>query len=256
MKFVIDAGHGGKDPGAVGNGLREKDLTLTLALRIGELLAARGTEIHYTRMTDVFLELSDRAALANQLGAVYFLSVHINAGGGTGFETFVQTGSTGATVAYQNVIHRRVALLYAQDGLPDRGAKQANLAVLRETSMPAILLEYGFIDSAKDAARLADPDWLERIAQATCAGVAAAFGLPDVPDETAAEQESMKAPKETMQLEQWQWKMLGDSLDGLYRKGLLGDYKWAEKAYEGKLTQTELAWLNTVVYARQEGIKV
>jgi N-acetylmuramoyl-L-alanine amidase len=256
MKIVIDAGHGGKDPGAVGNGLREKDLTLTLALRIGGLLVARGAEVQYTRMTDAFVELSDRATFANQLGADYFMSVHINAGGGTGFETFVQTGSSGATVAYQNVIHRRVALLYSQEGLPDRGAKQTNLAVLRETHMPAILLEYGFIDSAKDAARLANPDWIERLAQATCAGVASAFGLPDAPDESTAEQETTKTPKEMMQLEQWQWKMLGDSLDGLYRKGLLGDYKWAEKAYKGELTHTELVWLNTVVYARQQGIKV
>ncbi|TNJ68239.1 glycoside hydrolase [Paenibacillus hemerocallicola] len=61
---------------------------------------------------------------------------------------------------------------------------------------------------------------------------------------------------DTMQLEQWQWKMLGDSLDGLYRKGLLGDYVWAEKAYKGELMQTELAWLNTVVFAREKGVKM
>lgn len=53
-----------------------------------------------------------------------------------------------------------------------------------------------------------------------------------------------------------QWKMLGDSLDGLYRKGLLGDYKWAEKAYTGVLTHAELAWLNTVVFSREKGVKV
>ncbi|MEF3313517.1 N-acetylmuramoyl-L-alanine amidase [Paenibacillus sp. GYB004] len=61
---------------------------------------------------------------------------------------------------------------------------------------------------------------------------------------------------DTMKLEQWQWKMLGDALDGLYRKGLLGDYGWATKAYEGKLTQTELAWINTVVFAREKGVVV
>lgn len=61
---------------------------------------------------------------------------------------------------------------------------------------------------------------------------------------------------ETMQLEQWQWKMLGDSLDGLYRKGLLGDYRWAEKAYRGELTQAELAWLNMVVFARKSGVTI
>lgn len=58
---------------------------------------------------------------------------------------------------------------------------------------------------------------------------------------------------EAMRLEQWQWKMLGDSLDGLYRIGLISDYKWAEKAYTGVMTQTELAWLNAVMSARHIG---
>ncbi|RKN85377.1 DUF1906 domain-containing protein [Paenibacillus ginsengarvi] len=61
---------------------------------------------------------------------------------------------------------------------------------------------------------------------------------------------------ETMRLEQWQWKMLGDSLDGLYHKGLISDYTWAEKAYKGVMTASELAWLNTVMLARENGIEV
>jgi N-acetylmuramoyl-L-alanine amidase len=247
MRIVIDAGHGGKDPGAVGNGLREKDLTLTLAKRIGKLLAARGAEVYYTRDSDVFVELSDRAMFANQLGADYFMSFHINAGGGTGFETFVQTGSSGATVANQNVIHRRVALLYAQEGLPDRGAKQANLAVLRETHMPAILLEYGFIDSAKDAARLADPAWLERLAQATAAGVSAAFGLPDAVPEAKhvvidEEENIMK-----LDLTHEGWAALAGSLQKAYDGGLLGDYRFVEKASKGLLTWSELDVANNLI---------
>ncbi|TBL69324.1 hypothetical protein EYB31_36295 [Paenibacillus thalictri] len=54
----------------------------------------------------------------------------------------------------------------------------------------------------------------------------------------------------------WQWKLLGDALDGLYKKGLISDYTWAEKAYKRELTQSELAWLNTIIYARQQGIGV
>lgn len=61
---------------------------------------------------------------------------------------------------------------------------------------------------------------------------------------------------DTLKLETWQWKMLGDTLDGLYRKGVIGDYSWAEKAYTGKLTASELAWLNTVIFARQAGVEV
>lgn len=181
MKIMIDAGHGGKDPGAVANGLREKDLTLTLALRIGELLMGRGAEVHFTRATDVFVDLSARARMANDEDVDYFLSVHINAGGGTGFESFTYLGTSGETERVRSVIHGRVAAVFASAGLPDRGRKQANLAVLRETRMPAVLLEYGFIDNAKDAALLRDPAFLECLAQATADGVAEAFGLPKSP---------------------------------------------------------------------------
>lgn len=66
----------------------------------------------------------------------------------------------------------------------------------------------------------------------------------------------VEGEEEEIQMEQWQWKMLGDALDGLFRKGLLSDYKWAEKAYSGTLTATELSWLNTIAYARQQGIEV
>ncbi|MFD0868753.1 N-acetylmuramoyl-L-alanine amidase [Paenibacillus residui] len=65
-----------------------------------------------------------------------------------------------------------------------------------------------------------------------------------------------KKEDDTLKLETWQWKMLGDTLDGLYRKGVIGDYSWAEKAYTGKLTASELAWLNTVIFARQAGVEV
>jgi len=177
MKFMIDPGHGGKDPGAVANGLREKDLTLTLALRIGELLMRRGAEVYFTRATDVFVELSERARMANVAGVDYFLSIHINAGGGSGFESYTYTGTGGATVEYQNVIHRNVAPVFTATGMPDRGQKQANFAVLRETKMPAILLEYGFIDHPRDAALLRDSAFLDRLAQVTADGVGEAFGL-------------------------------------------------------------------------------
>ena len=187
MKIMIDPGHGGKDPGAVANGLREKDLTLEIGLRIGELLMSRGAEVHFTRVLDEFVELSERARMANAAGVDYFLSVHINAGGGSGFESYTYPGTTGATAAYRNVIHRRVASVFTSAGFSDRGQKQANLAVLRETKMPAVLLEFGFIDNPRDAAKLKDPAWLEQLAQATAAGVAEAFGLPE-PAETDSAQ--------------------------------------------------------------------
>ncbi len=95
-----------------------------------------GVEVLYTRMDDCFLELSERAAIANKLKADYFVSVHINAGGGTGFESYVHPNANSATIAYQNVIHAEI--MKSLGNVNDRGKKRANYAVLRETKMPAI----------------------------------------------------------------------------------------------------------------------
>ncbi|WP_029761895.1 N-acetylmuramoyl-L-alanine amidase family protein, partial [Geobacillus thermodenitrificans] len=103
MKFVIDWGHGGSDPGAVGNGLREKDLTMKIGKMIGDMLGEyEGVQVIYTRTDDRYLSLEERAEIANKAGADFFLSVHINAGGGTGFESYVYNGNVSqATIAYQ-----------------------------------------------------------------------------------------------------------------------------------------------------------
>jgi N-acetylmuramoyl-L-alanine amidase len=177
IRIVLDAGHGGNDPGAVANGLKEKDLTLTIVKHIGRLLGEyEGVEVHYTRTSDRFLELSERAAIANKLNADYFISVHINAGGGTGFESYVYNGNvSAATIAYQNVIHAEI--MKAIGNVTDRGKKRANLAVLRETKMPAILTENLFIDNANDAAKLKSDQFLQQIAYGHVQGIVKAFGL-------------------------------------------------------------------------------
>jgi N-acetylmuramoyl-L-alanine amidase len=177
MKLVIDPGHGGHDPGTVANGLKEKDLTLTIAKHIGRMLAEyEGVEVHYTRTDDRFLELSERAAIANKLKADYFISIHINAGGGTGFESYIYNGNVNAkTIAYQNVIHAEI--MRAIGGVKDRGKKRANYAVLRETNMPAILTENLFIDNANDAAKLKSDQFLQQIAYGHVIGLEKAFGL-------------------------------------------------------------------------------
>jgi N-acetylmuramoyl-L-alanine amidase len=177
MKLVIDPGHGGHDPGAVANGLKEKDLTLTIAKHIGRMLAEyEGVEVHYTRTDDRFLELSERAAIANKLKADYFISVHINAGGGTGFESYIYNGNVGsATIAYQNVIHSEI--MKAIGNVTDRGKKRANYAVLRETNMPAILTENLFIDNRNDATKLKSEQFILQVAHGHVQGIVKAFGL-------------------------------------------------------------------------------
>lgn len=177
MKIVLDAGHGGKDSGAVGNGLQEKNLTLNIVKKIGNLLAEyKGVDIIYTRTDDRFIELSERAAIANKAKADFFLSVHINAGGGTGFESYVYNGNVSAkTIAYQNVIHGEI--VRAIGNVTDRGKKRANYAVLRETKMPAILTENLFIDNTNDAAKLKSEQFLLQIAHGHVEGIVKAFGL-------------------------------------------------------------------------------
>jgi N-acetylmuramoyl-L-alanine amidase len=177
VRIVLDAGHGGQDSGAVGNGLREKDLTLKIVKHIGRLLSEyEGVEVHYTRTDDRFLELSERAAIANKLKVDLFISVHINAGGGTGFESYIYNGNVNAkTIAYQNVIHAEI--MKAIGGVKDRGRKRANYAVLRLTNMPAILTENLFIDNANDAEKLKSDQFLQQIAYGHVIGLEKAFGL-------------------------------------------------------------------------------
>jgi len=174
---VIDAGHGGKDPGAVGFGLRESDVTLRFALMLRDELGAYEVRVHLTRATDVFLELSERAAIANRLGASLFVSPHCNAGGGTGFESYIYTKAGEATAAIQNAIHGELAAYMAQHGIRDRGKKRANYAVLRETRMAAVLLELAFIDNEHDNRLLRDDGFLRGAAAAAARGIAKALGL-------------------------------------------------------------------------------
>jgi N-acetylmuramoyl-L-alanine amidase len=176
MKIHLDAGHGGKDPGAVGFELKEKDLTLAIVKKIGKILDQyKDVKVYYTRKDDRFLELSERAALANKEDADFFISVHINAGGGTGYETFISSNASDKSVAYQNMIHPEI---YKQLGkVKDRGKKRANYAVLRQTKMPAILTEILFIDTLNDNKLLKQDDYLDKVAQGHVNGLVKAFGL-------------------------------------------------------------------------------
>lgn len=189
----IDAGHGGSDPGTSGNGLREKDLTLDVSLKVGNRLAAHGFDVRYTRTSDVFIGLADRAIKAGKDNANYFLSVHFNSDAeddtnplyGTGFESFVMQGyDTGETGRIRSAIHDVVASYFVANGLPNRGKKQASFQVLRETTMSASLLELGFLDNATDASKLKDENFKNGLIEAIVKGVCVAFGIayyPPVP---------------------------------------------------------------------------
>lgn len=177
VKIFIDPGHGGNDPGAVANGLKEKDLTLKIAKYMRNYLLANyaGVSIRMSRENDKTVSLSARTSDANKWGANAYISIHINAGGGTGFESYVYPGVGKATKDLQNAIHGEVMKVFS--GFRDRGKKQANFHVLRETKMNAVLTENGFIDTKKDADFLKSEANLRKIGEAHALGVAKYFGL-------------------------------------------------------------------------------
>ncbi|KGA96882.1 N-acetylmuramoyl-L-alanine amidase [Alkalihalobacillus alcalophilus ATCC 27647 = CGMCC 1.3604] len=176
IKIFIDPGHGGSDPGAVGNGLREKDLTLSIAKALKKYLEQyENVEVRLSREDDRALTLKQRTDMANAWGADYFISVHVNAGGGTGFESFIWNGGvSSATISNQNVMHSEIM---KELKVRDRLKKRANFHVVRETRMPAILPEFMFIDNASDAKLLKDPAFLNKCAKGMENGLVAIFGL-------------------------------------------------------------------------------
>jgi len=178
IKLVIDPGHGGKDPGAVGNGLKEKELCLHLGKLVAEKLSAYEVEVTLTRTSDIDLDLDVRCDIANNMQADYFCSIHINAGGGTGFESYTYINSSSNTEKLRDIVHSIVAGYYKSAGFTDRGKKRANFAVLRDTEMPAVLLENLFIDNRNDANKLKDTIFLDGLAGVIASGLVNALGIP------------------------------------------------------------------------------
>lgn len=217
FSVVLDAGHGGKDPGCIGSSKanREKDIALNIVLEIGRLLASNQPDISviYTRKTDVFLELGRRAEIANDAKANLFISVHVNAlpkgsRKATGVQSYtlsLKTVSTNLEVEkrensvialegenakkynYNHSAESDIMFELMQDadmkesvkfatlaqksmvngaGRQDMGVRQANLAVLRLTYMPSVLLEVGFISTPSEERFLMTKDGQNRLARA------------------------------------------------------------------------------------------
>ena len=177
VKVFIDPGHGGTDSGAVGNGLQEKNLTLQISTRIRDILLDEynNVSVLMSRTGDTFPSLAARTNQANSWGADFFLSVHINAGGGTGYEDFIYPGSGAPTTTYQSIIHSEILKLV---NFSDRGKKQQDFHVLRESNMPALLTENGFIDNGTDAAKLKTASFIESLARGHVNGIVKCFNLP------------------------------------------------------------------------------
>ncbi len=170
ISVIIDPGHGGKDPGAIGiGGLQEKDVILPISIRVAQILQQNGVQAVLTRNSDFFVSLQGRVDLAEQRNADLFVSIHANSVGlsrpdVSGLEVYYY--SSGANLA-QTV---RSSILSSVN-VRDRGVRKARFYVLRKSSMPAILVETGYVTGREDAAKLASPQYREQMAQGIANGI-------------------------------------------------------------------------------------
>ena len=147
---VMDAGHGGSNPGATYNGRQEKDHALALALAVGRILEQNGVDVYYTRTTDIYESPYQKAMEGNALGADYFVSIHRNSSPYpnqyTGIETLVYNRYGEAARLARNINDQLVQVGYEDQGVNER----TNLVVLNRTEMPSVLVEVGFINTDAD----------------------------------------------------------------------------------------------------------
>lgn len=169
---LVDPGHGGRDVGAVGNGIFESNVVLAISLRLGRILEGMGYTVVYTRTDNTEVELQPRVDLGQRVGADVFISVHANSlesrlSSVSGVETFYAPGATVsgrlATLVQNQII--------AMTGARNRGVKTARFHVIRRSSMPAILIETGFVTNPQESANLNNPTYQETMAQAIARGV-------------------------------------------------------------------------------------
>ena len=170
---IIDPGHGGPDPGAIGiGGIRETDVVLDVSKIVKKLLSEKGVKVRLTRNSEIDLDLPPRVSYANRTGADIFVSIHANASRGkkrdiNGLETFYYRGWRGKLLAKRIQKH----ILSVSPGSPDRGVKQGRFYVIKNTRMPAVLVEIGFLTGRLDARRLDKAIHRKRIAYAIAKGI-------------------------------------------------------------------------------------
>ncbi|MGF1990236.1 MAG: N-acetylmuramoyl-L-alanine amidase [Nostoc sp. ZfuVER08] len=167
---LIDPGHGGKDPGAVGlGGLREKDIILPIGKKIAQILQQNGVQVILTRDSDYFVTLPGRVQLAERANADVFVSIHANAIGPgrsdvNGLETYYYDSGLSLARTVHNTILQNI-------NVKDRGVRRARFYVLRKSSMPSILVETGYVTGRDDNAKLRTSAYQNQMAEAIARGI-------------------------------------------------------------------------------------
>ena len=200
-KVFLGVGHGGKDPGAVGGGLKEKDVNLAIALACQNELAKYGVLVKLSRTGDADDPLSEEIRECNAFGPDLALDIHINAGGGKGFEVFhALAGGKGKVLA--EMIEQEVLAM----GQTSRGCKtRANSAgrdyygFVRSTKCPAVIAEFGFIDNTADRAKFDEAAEMDAIGRAYARGILKTLGY-DVQAQPTATDPAVQILRDKLQL--------------------------------------------------------
>ncbi|MCD8370312.1 MAG: N-acetylmuramoyl-L-alanine amidase [Clostridiales bacterium] len=247
-RVIIDAGHGGADPGAVYMGRLEKDDNLALALTVGQILADHEIDVSFTRVTDVYQSPLAKAEMANRWNADYFVSIHRNAmerpGTASGFQSLIYESGGEAEKLAKNI----QAALHAL-GEPELGiVERPGLIVLRRTEMPAVLVEAGFLDNEADN-QFFDASF-DEIAQSIAQGIMKT--IRDAQEDPGYYQIQVGAFADRAQAERLLGELIGQGLpaflvyqDGLY-KVRVGAYlsldyaAWTERTLRGAGYETIL----------------
>ncbi|HJC92196.1 MAG TPA: N-acetylmuramoyl-L-alanine amidase [Candidatus Mediterraneibacter excrementigallinarum] len=233
--IMLDAGHGGKDPGAVYNGRQEKDDALALTLAIGEILQERGIDVLYTRTTDVYESPYQKAMEANAAGVDFFVSIHRNSyptdNAVSGVESLIYDRSGIKLEMAENINDQLESIGFVNLGVKER----PGLVVLRRTKMPAVLVEVGFINSDTDN-QLFD-DNFDDIALAIAEGILETLGQSSGPDssgytvQVGSYRNPANADRLVSELREQDFPIEIAEGDGLFRV-MVGAYPTLEEAVE------------------------
>jgi N-acetylmuramoyl-L-alanine amidase len=171
---MLDPGHGGKDPGAIGpSGLREVDVILPVAKRVAEILERQGIAVKMTRNSDYFVGLDERVTMSRDAGASLFVSIHANSIDGRPDVNGLELYHYNLGQSFAETVHSTVLDYVNKNGfyLADRHVRSARFLVLRKSSIPAILVETGYLTSEEEAARLRRDDYQRVMAEGIAKGI-------------------------------------------------------------------------------------
>jgi len=207
--IVIDAGHGGSDSGAIGTlnqaSVYEKDLTLSMALKVRDILRNNGYHVEMTRETDTYPTLQARAIFANDSNAAIFVSIHINSVSGmpnvSGTEVYYSSINNGSDYGVKSsTLAKNIQdALIAELSSKNRGVKQAEHVVTRTSLMPAALVEVGFISNEEELKNMASDEYQNKVANAIAAGITKTIVKTAIPANKAE-----LAEQRRKDLEEWE----------------------------------------------------